>query len=256
MRSTDRCSLVGLDPQREVLAGARGGERRAVGVLEADRDHGVALALDRGDGQPAEAGPGRRRAGDGEAGVAAAGLSVEQRAERRLPAGAEGRDPQRPEQLLARVPGEVEERVDLGDRHLLRAGGELDDLVSGLHLALLEHAEVEAGAAVGDEQGGNARVVHADPDAVAGDARLGDLEDGGADPVAVADADLVVAQSLDGEVLAELPVDEVVSSELAFPVPVGVDLVDEHGALLAAVPAEIALTVAVDVELAARGEGR
>ena len=86
------------------------------------------------------------------------------------------------------------------------------------------------------------------PDAVAGDAGLGDFEDGGADPVAVADADLVVAQSVDGEVLAELPVDEVASSELALPVAVGVDLVDEHGALLAAVPGEIALAVAVDVE--------
>ena len=144
--------------------------------------------------------------------------------------------------------GEVEERVDLGDRHLLRAGGELDDLVSRLHVALLEHAEVEAGAAVGDEQRGDARVVHADPDAVAGDARLGDLEDGGADPVAVADADLVVAQPLDGEVLAELSVDEVVPAELALPVAVRVDLVDEHGALLAAVPGEVALAVAVDVE--------
>ena len=69
-----------------------------------------------------------------------------------------------------------------------------------------------------------------------------------ADPVAVADADLVVAQPLDGEVLAELPVDEVVSTELALPVAVGVELVDEDGALLAAVPAEVALAVAVDVE--------
>ena len=77
-----------------------------------------------------------------------------------------------------------------------------------------------------------------------------DLEDGGADLVAVADADLVVAQSLDGEVLAELSVDEVVSSELAFPVAIGVDLVDEDGALLAAMPGKIALPVAVDVELA------
>ena len=104
--------------------------------------------VDRGDGQPAEAGPGGRRAGCRQAGVAAAGLSFEQSAERGLPAGAEGGDPERSEQLLARVPGEVEQRVDLGDRHLFRAGGELDDLVSRLHVALFEHAEVEAGAVV------------------------------------------------------------------------------------------------------------
>ena len=166
----------------------------------------------------------------------------------RLPARAERGDAQRSQQLLARVPGEVEQRVDLGDRHLLGPGGDLDDLVSRLHLALLEHAEVEARAAVGDEQRGDARVVHAEPDAVTGDARLGDLEERGADPVAVADADLVVAQPLDREVLAELPVDEVAASELALPVAIGVDLVDEDGALLAAVPAEVALAVAVDVE--------
>ena len=78
---------------------------------------------------------------------------------------------------------------------------------------------------------------------------MGYLEAGGADSVAVADADLVVTEAFDSEVLAELPVDEIVASELAFPVPIRVDLVDEHCTLLAAVPTEIALTVALDVEL-------
>ena len=80
--------VVGLDAQREVLAGARGGKRCAVGVLEADRDHGVALGLDRGDGsrrKPGQAGAGSRPSGR----RSAARLSVEQGAERGLPAGAE-----------------------------------------------------------------------------------------------------------------------------------------------------------------------
>ena len=121
-------------------------------------------------------------------------------------------------------------------------------LSPGLHLALLEHPEVEARAVVGDEQRGNLRIVHADPDPVAGDAGLRHLEDRAADLVAIADAHLVVAESLDGEVLAELSVHEVVPSELAFPVPIRVDLVDEHRALLAAVARQIALTIAVNVE--------
>ena len=146
--------------------------------------------------------------------------------------------------------GQVQQPVDFGGRHLLRARGELDDLVARLHVTLLQHPEVEAGPPVGDEQGGNARVVHADAHAVARDAGLRDFEDGGADLEAVADADLVVVQPLNGEVLAELPVDEVVSSKLVLPVAIGVDLVDEHGALLAAVPGEIALTITFDVELA------
>ena len=68
--------------------------------------------------------------------------------ERGLPAGAQGRDPERSEQLLARVPGEVEQRVRFGDRHLFGTGGHLDDFVSGLYLALVQHTEVEARAVV------------------------------------------------------------------------------------------------------------
>ena len=144
--------------------------------------------------------------------------------------------------------GEIEERAELGDGHLLRAGGELDDLVPRLDVALLEHAEVEARTPMRHEQRGDARVVQPDADAVTRHTRLRDLEDGGADPEAVADADLVVAQPIDGEVLAELSMDEVVPSELALPVAVGLDLVDEDGALLATVPAQVALPVPVYVE--------
>jgi hypothetical protein len=79
---------------------------------------------------------------------------------------------------------------------------------------------------------------------------LRDFKDGGADLVAVADADLVVAQPFNREVLAKLSVDEVVSAELSFPVPLGVDLIDEHGPLFAAVAGQIALAVTVDIELA------
>src|SRR5262249_47825247 len=43
-------------------------------------------------------------------------------------------------------------------------------------------------------------------------------------------------------------VDEVVSAKLAFPVAVGVELIDEDGALLAAVAGAVALSVAVDVQ--------
>ena len=112
--------VVGLDTQREVLTRARGGYRCAVEALEADGDNRVALSLDAGDDQRAETGPGRWRTLCRQAGVAAAGLSFEEGSKRALPARAEGGDSQRSEQLLPRVPGEIEKRVDLGDRHLLR----------------------------------------------------------------------------------------------------------------------------------------
>src|SRR5262249_46232675 len=92
-------------------------------------------------------------------------------------------------------------------------------------------------------------IFHSKPDPVAGHTGLGDLEGRAPDPVAVADTDLVVAEPFDREVLAELSVDEVVAFKLAFPVPVGVELIDEDGTLLPAVPGEITLPVALDVEL-------
>src|SRR4030095_3707727 len=130
------------------LAGARGRDRSAIGIPQADGDHRIALSLEFGDLESAEPGPGRRRARRDEARVAALGLALEQRLERRLPPGAEGGNAQRSEHLLARGPGEGEERADPGDLHLFRAGGELDDLVSRLDLALLEYSKVETGAAV------------------------------------------------------------------------------------------------------------
>jgi hypothetical protein len=66
------------------------------------------------------------------------------------------------------------------------------------------------------------------------------LESARSSPI-VADADLVVAEPFDRGVLVELPVDEVVGLKLAFPVPIGVEPVDEDGTLLVAVPGEITL---------------
>jgi hypothetical protein len=62
------------------------------------------------------------------------------------------------------------------------------------------------------------------------------------DLVPVADTDLVVAQPLDREVLAELAVDEVAATELTLPVAIRVDLVDEDRALLAAVAGQVTLS--------------
>src|SRR3954470_24628846 len=140
--------LVGLDSQSEVLTWAGRWQPCARGVLEAYRDHRFAFARDCGDGQLAEARPGGRWAGHREASVAVALLSLEQGSERGLPARAEGRDPEGSEQLLARVPREVQKRVGVGDGHLFWAGRELDDFVSRLYVALCEHAEVEAWAVV------------------------------------------------------------------------------------------------------------
>ena len=54
--------------------------------------------------------------------------------------------------------------------------------------------------------------------------------------VAIANAHLLVGQAVDGEVLSELPVGEIVSTELPLPIVIGVRLIDEDRPVLAAVP--------------------
>jgi hypothetical protein len=150
------------------------------------------------------------------------------------------------------VPGQVEQGVHVCDGHLRRPRGWFGDLISRLDLALIEHPEVEAWSVVGDEQRRNLGIVHANPYAVAGNASLCHLEDGTANLITVANAYLVVAQSLHSEVLAELSLDEVVSAKLAFPIPTRVDLINEHRTLLATMTGQIALTVTLNVESATR----
>ena len=65
------------------------------------------------------------------------------------------------------------------------------------------------------------------------------------DYVAATGFGVVVAQSLDREVLAELPVDEVGPLQLLLPVAIRFGLVDEGGSLLTPVTAQVALTVSV-----------
>ena len=101
---------------------------------------------------------------------------------------------------------------------------------------------------MGDHLGGHLWVVHADAEAIAGDAGLGDFKERGADAVAVADADFAVRQAIDGEIFAELPVGKIGAAELALPVTVGVELVDHDRAIRATVAAQIALAVTVDIQ--------
>ena len=124
----------------------------------------------------------------------------------------------------------------------------MEDRVAGADLAFLEDAQIEARPSAGGQERSHLRLVHANPNAVAGGPRLRHLEQSSPDPVAVADADLVIGQSLDGEVLAELPVSKIATVQPFLPVAIRLDLVDENRSLLAPVAVEIALAVAFDVE--------
>ena len=101
------------------------------------------------------------------------------------------------------------------DAHALGPRRDLHDFVAGLDLAFFYDAEIETGPAVRDQQRGHPRLVHAYAYAVASDARLCDFKQSFANPVAIANAHLLVRQAVDGEILSELPVREIVSTKLA-----------------------------------------
>ncbi len=96
----------------------------------------------------------------------------------------------------------------------------------------------------------HAGFVHANADAKAGDARLRDFEKRGADLKAVADAHGVIHQSFDRKTLAELPVNEIAPLQLLLPITIRFDLIHEHSSMFAAVPGQIALTVALEIQAA------
>ena len=196
---------------------------------------GCAAAAGASPALPPPIAPSRRRAG-------------QQGLERRAPPGRERVDPQGAPEALGRVIGRIEEGVHLFDGHPLGRFPHLHDLVAGTHLAGFEDAEVEARPSARCQQGRHAGLVHPDADAIAGHARLGHLEQRAADPISVADADDVVGQAFDREVLAELSGDEVGPLQLLFPVAIRLELVDEDGALLTAVSGQIALAVPVHIQ--------
>ena len=111
-----------------------------------------------------------------------------------------------------------------------------------------EDAEVESRTSAGREECRHAPLVHPNANAIAGDTRLRHLEHRAANPIPIADADRRVREAFNGEILAELSVDEVVSLQLLLPVAIRLDLIDVHRALLTSVASEVALPISVEIQ--------
>jgi hypothetical protein len=143
---------------------------------------------------------------------------------------------------------QIDQCVCLDDCEPLRTVCYLDDLVSSLDLTFLQNPHVKAGPMVRYKQCGHLRLTQPDADPIASDPRLCHLEYGTSDSISIADANLVIGQSGNGEVFSELTVNEVGAIELALPVTIGFDLVDEHRPLLTAMPDPVPLLVSFYVE--------
>ena len=133
---------------------------------------------------------------------------------------------------------------------MLRAVGNLHDLVARADLPFFDDTEIKARPLMRYQKRSHLRVVHPYSDPIAGDARLRYFKQRAADPVAISDADLVIANTIDGQVLAELPILEVVTLKVRLPVAIGVELIDHHSTVLSAVAREIALSVTIKIKTA------
>jgi hypothetical protein len=100
------------------------------------------------------------------------------------------------------------------------------------------------------EQRWHPRFIHANTDAVACHAWLRYFKFSTTNAVPIADANLVIRKSLDGEVLSELAESKIIAAQKAVPVMVRIHLVDEYGAVLSSVTGEIGLRITIDIERA------
>jgi len=175
---------------------------------------------------------------------------LEHHMKRRLPTCAKRRNSKRPFQLFARMSWQVQETVNAGHRHPFRAVGNFHDIVACTHFSFLQDTKVESWPVMGYEQGWHARFIQANTHAVAGYARLCHFKYRVTNAVSIANADLVIKKSPNREVFSELTEDKVTTSEKTLPVVIGVHLINKNGALLATMTGQIALPVAIDIELA------
>jgi hypothetical protein len=167
--------------------------------------------------------------------------------ERTLPTLAKGGNPQRALQLLAGMSRQIQEAISVGHRHPFWTIGDFYNVIALPNFSFLQHAKIESWSVMRDEKRWHPGIVHADGDAVAGYARLRYFKFSTTNAVAIANADLVIGKSLNGEVFSELSIDEVFPSEKVFPVVIGVHLINENGALLATMTGEIALPIASNI---------
>jgi hypothetical protein len=100
---------------------------------------------------------------------------------------------------------------------------------------------------VRNQQAGHPRLVHPYTHAIAGDTRLGNLEERATNAVLVSDAYLRIGQTLNSEVLSELSKGKVRAMKFILPVLIRIDLVHEYSPVFASVAGQVPLRVALDI---------
>src|SRR5580698_9149020 len=151
---------------------------------------------------------------------------------------------------------QVEQSIDFLDGNMFRSVGDLHDLVARADLSFFEDTAIKPWSLMRDEKRRHLRVVHSDTDAIASHSRLSHFKQRTTDPVAISDANLIIRQTIDCQVFAELAVLKVMSLEIRLPVAIRVDLIHHHGAVLSAVSRKITLSIAIEIQPARHHSAR
>jgi hypothetical protein len=146
--------------------------------------------------------------------------------------------------------GQVEQAVNLGNGNSFGTVDHFHNLVASPNFSFLQHSEIKSWSVMCNEKSRHSRFIHADAYAVARHTWLAHFKYRITNAVSISNADFVIRKSFDGEVFSELAEDEVITSERAFPIVIGLHLIDKDGSLLPSMTGEIALPVANDVERA------
>src|ERR1700679_2508614 len=146
--------------------------------------------------------------------------------------------------------GQIKEAVNFLDSDMLRAVGNLYDLVARTDLSFFDDTAIKAWSLMRDKERRHLRIVHPYTDSITRDARLRHFKERTTDPVSISDAYFVIGKTIDGQVLPELAIFAVVTLKIGFPVTIGVELINHHSTVLAAMACEIALTIPIKIEAA------
>ena len=114
----------------------------------------------------------------------------------------------------------VKQGVDLRNRYAFGAVKDFLNSIAGAQLAFLDDTQIEAGPVVRYHQRWHLWVFQPDAEPVTGIARLGDLDNGTANPEAIANADVSIGQPVHCEVFAENPMHEIRPHKVVRPVAV------------------------------------
>ncbi len=125
--------------------------------------------------------------------------------------------------------------------------GQFQDITCA-NLAFFQDAQVKSDTATSQKYPKKLGHSHLDPELEARDARLGHFDQRATHAKHVADVNLILQHSLDGEILPELPESEISSTELALPVVIVLYRVYVGRFIDAAVTYGIRLLVPVEVQ--------